>query len=291
MMLALQSGIRTARFWAHAHRTFSRQAARADRAALSRQLCAARADSEALIAALRRDGVVAVPDYWTAEKCALARNEIDQLIAQYRDAVQLYSAGADKRMFGVESVSAPLAEFHRDPLLRRLGEYFTGVDLYNFITLGARIDATPQNIGSGEGWHRDWHGFQFKAILYLSDVSEDNGPFEYLAGSHKSWRAVLDTVVGGLPSAPGTRYEPAMVDRLAARGGERKRHFIGGAGTLLLVDTSGIHRGRPLGRGTRYALTNYYYPPFQIGAGMIEKFSPLIPGTAERIARDFPAAT
>ena len=32
------------------------------------------------------------------------------------------------------------------------------------------------------------------------------------------------------------------------------------AGTLILVDTSLIHRGCPILKGVRYALTNYYFP-------------------------------
>ena len=31
-------------------------------------------------------------------------------------------------------------------------------------------------------------------------------------------------------------------------------------GTLILVDTSLIHRGKPIEDGTRYAITNYWYP-------------------------------
>jgi hypothetical protein len=45
--------------------------------------------------------------------------------------------------------------------------------------------------------------------------------------------------------------------------------FFAPAGSLILVDTRGIHRGRPLYKnGERYALTNYYwhkdFPPLHI---------------------------
>ena len=39
-----------------------------------------------------------------------------------------------------------------------------------------------------------------------------------------------------------------------------KKTILGTAGTLILVDTSLIHRGSPLLSGKRYALTNYYVP-------------------------------
>ena len=42
-------------------------------------------------------------------------------------------------------------------------------------------------------------------------------------------------------------------------------------GTLILVDTSTLHRGR-IKKGTRYALTNYYYTINQINKELFKKF-------------------
>jgi hypothetical protein len=189
-------------------------------------------------------------------------------------------------MFGVEAVSDVLAEFHHDEFLHGLGEVSGGLELYNFATLGARIDATAENNGSGDGWHRDAHGFQFKSILYLSDVTDENGPFEYLPGSHKQWRAAIDIAIGSLPGAPNTRYEPEAIDRMVSRLGFRRWRYAASAGTLILANTSGLHRGSPLASGCRYALTNYFYHPFQVGESRIEQFAPLMPGAAERVRVD-----
>ena len=256
---------------------------RVDPVDLDAKLQAMRPDIPQLLRRLESTGAVAIPDYWPAEKCAAGRQEIERLAAEYPDVVQHNSGAADKRMFGVESVSALLAEFHDDPLLIATGERLGGFSLYNFATLGARIDATTQNNGSGDGWHRDAYEFQFKAILYLSDVGPENGPFEYVPGSQKKWRAILDAAIGDFPAAPSTRYEPALVDRLLSRYHTEASCFPGKAGTLLLVNTTGIHRGRPLQAGSRYALTNYYYHPHQIDRERVQKFPTLMPGTADRI--------
>jgi hypothetical protein len=237
-------------------------------------------------ATIRREGIVVIRGYWSLDKCAASRAEIDALICTYPQLVQRSSGGSDRRMFGVESVSPVLAEFHHDRFLSGVGELSGGNTLYNFATLGARIDGTAENNGSGDGWHRDAHGFQFKSILYLSDVSDENGPFEYLPRSHKRWRAALDTAVGDLPAAPNSRYEPEAIAQMASRFGTRVRSYPDKAGTLLLVNTAGIHRGRPLVGGCRYALTNYYYQPFQIDLGRIRSFSPLMPGAADRVCSD-----
>lgn len=269
------------RYWRQADATAVSQATAVDRAALYAELKQNRSDLATLLAAIERDGSVAVPGYWSEEKAAQARLEIDRLIALYPESLQIFSGGSDKRMFGVEVASSLLAEFHHDPFLIGFGELLHGLRLKNFATLGARIDATADNNGSGDGWHRDAHGFQFKSILYLSDTDETNGPFEYLPGSHKLWRAALDAIVADLPAAPASRYDDRHLARLA-RVGLKPRAYAGRAGTLLLAFTCGIHRGRPLRSGCRYALTNYFYYPFQINEAKVESFPPLLSANAGR---------
>jgi phytanoyl-CoA dioxygenase PhyH len=282
----INAAIETYRYWSRQTEMYAEHTPNIDTALSRAQLRRLRTDADGLIRRLSADGIAIVENYWPAEKCAAGRAEIDRLIATYPEAVRRYSGESDKRMFGVESVSPLLAEFHDDPFLSGIGEASGGLALYNFVTLGARIDGTPENNGSGDGWHRDAYGFQFKSILYLSDVDDSNGPFEYLTGSHKQWRAALDTALGNLPGAPNTRYEPAAIKRMQTHFGLRSRQYPSQAGTLILAVTSGIHRGKPLLHGTRYALTNYYYHPFQIDKDRIRIFSPLIPGTSERVIGD-----
>jgi hypothetical protein len=285
-MVNLRRGAGALAHWARARRSSFRAATRIDAAQTRRILMGERQDLDDLAKAVNRDGVTAVPDYWSADRCAAGRAEIDRLIGQYPEAVQMYSHGSDKRMYGVESTSPLLMDFHSDSFPRRFGELVGGLDLYNFATLGARIEATSNNSGSGDGWHRDAHGFQFKAILYLSDTGFDNGPFQYLVGSHKLWRAGVDAALGDLPSPPQTRFSNEEIAKLSTRLGIEQRAFPARAGTLLLVNASGIHRGMPLKAGQRLALTNYYYHGCEVDEARIDKFSPLMPGTAERIRKD-----
>src|SRR5262249_37175114 len=147
---------------------------KADLERLRVELQRLRSDLGDIEGTIRREGVVAIQGYWSLDQCAEGRAEIERLIYAYPQVVQRNSGASDKRMFGVESVSPVLAKFHDDRFLIGVGELVGGVTLYNFATLGARIDATPENNGSGDGWHRDAHGFQFKSILYLSDVGEEN---------------------------------------------------------------------------------------------------------------------
>lgn len=287
-MTSILAGLRTWRLWHHLKRTAQRRALPVDCNRLHDVLSAKRPDLDRLLDSVRTHGVVAVPDYWTADQCALARAEIDRIIRENPDQVQKHSNGADKRMFGVESASNILMEFHADPFLRQFGELLGGLDIYNFATLAGRIDATSENIGSGAGWHRDANSFQYKSIMYLSDTTAENGPFEYLIASHTSLRAAVDVALADIVNPDSTRFTDEDVGRICARGVER-RSFPAKAGTLLLVNTAGIHRGMPLQQGARYALTNYYYHGYEVDEERIEKFSPLIPGAANRIRNDMRA--
>ena len=127
----------------------------------------------------------------------------------------------------------------------------------NITTLAAKVVAKPKNLGSGGGWHRDsMYEKQIKAISYLSDVDGDNGPFQYVVGSH-SKGSVLRTL--DLHHGPNLkRFRADDLERWCESNQERVETIVGSAGDVILVDTRGLHRGMPIISGTRYALTNYY---------------------------------
>jgi hypothetical protein len=111
-------------------------------------------------------------------------------------------------------------------------------------------------------------------MVYLSDVGPENGPFQVIEGSHRPWHVMVDTVRGGLVQEPRDRIAPGQIDRILGRTGRRLRTFTAPCGTLILFDSSTIHRGSPIKSGTRYALTNYYYPSEQMTPAMYEHFAP-----------------
>lgn len=92
---------------------------------------------------------------------------------------------------------------------------------------------------SSQRWHRDYDDRHLlKAFLYLVDVDDEMGPFQYVPGSAGSgpyakewpWRPLGENYPGD--------------DELAARiPGSSVETFVGPAGTLLFCNTSGFHRG------------------------------------------------
>jgi hypothetical protein len=88
-------------------------------------------------------------------------------------------------------------------------------------------------------WHRDFDdGHLLKAFLYLVDVDAGTGPFEFVAGSARGgdladfypWYALS-------PAYPSQSEFDEAVDP------EDVKTFTAPAGTLVLCNTSGFHRG------------------------------------------------
>lgn len=88
-------------------------------------------------------------------------------------------------------------------------------------------------------WHRDPDGPKlFKAFLHLEDCTIDNGPFEYIEGSQGNQRLEL---------CPKCSYAKTVVEMPP----NVVRTFTVPAGTLVIADTSGIHRGGRVISGQR----------------------------------------
>ena len=208
-----------------------------------------------------RDGIAVVPGYLDGPRCEVLRAEVDRVLEAEPRYVH---RRADLRVYGAERVSAPIRAVHEHAELLALAQAYNRHPVVNGFTLASRLTHTPGlRGGSGPGWHRDHWFQQIKAFVYLGDVTVENGPFELIAGSHRGPSRALDM------HRYGTRFKQYAfdddeVERLLASEPERLRTVTGEAGTLILADTSAIHRGRPIEAGVRRSLTNYYYPPDEL---------------------------
>ncbi len=229
-----------------------------------------------LVQCLMRDGYAVLPDYYSQADCAAGRAEIDTMIAAHPQAIQSFGEGSDLRLFGSEHAASLARRFHDDAFIRSVGEAYRRGSLANFSTLAARLTARPGNLGSGQGWHRDAFYFQFKSMVYLSDVDMSSGPFELLPGSHRVWQVTLDSLTGRLEKPPASRITATQMARLLALRPDRAKPFPARAGTVILFDSSTIHRGMPIQSGTRYAMTNYFFPPAHVTPALRRQFAPML---------------
>jgi Phytanoyl-CoA dioxygenase (PhyH) len=91
---------------------------------------------------------------------------------------------------------------------------------------------------SSQRWHRDFNDRHLlKAFLYLVDVDDETGPFEYVPRSAPGGE--LDRLWPWRPL--GDNYPPE--DELAARTEGQAVTFTAPKGTLIFCNTAGFHRG------------------------------------------------
>ena len=232
-------------------------------------------DVKAWMQTVRDEGVCAIPGFYDPKTCENLRQEILDAAERFPAAVHNRSNGADRRVFGIEQVADGIRAFADEPRLLNAARTVLGEDAANAFTLAGVITYTEGNLGSGEGWHRDSFFNQFKAIVYLTDVTEQSGPFEYITRSHLLQQKFADHKRFGIP-LDTVRIEDADAQRLIAAQPERHRVMTATMGTVVLADTTGIHRGMPLLGGERFALTNYYFPRKAFNAKLFDHFSPVL---------------
>ena len=123
----------------------------------------------------------------------------------------------------------------------------------NKFIMANRLTYKKDNKGSGGGWHRDnLNRRQLKYMIYLNDVNEDNGAFEYIPNSHNNRSKFL---TNGF-SNHVYRYSSEEINHFYDN---KSIKFSAEAGTLIIFDSSGLHRGSPVKKGVRYAFTQYMF--------------------------------
>lgn len=204
-------------------------------------------------------GYQVFPGFLSDEELREYQRRFDELYSDNR--IPVVEVGADQRIFGVERFRPNFQLESHQLFVEKMNKsvkYF--VDNTHFILAGY-IKMKEGELGSGGGWHRDsCFTNQFKTIIYLSDVGKENGAFEYLSGSHK--RESFELVSKALTdySFEQNRFSDKEIKDIVATCQTLSLDRIEGkAGDMILVNTRGIHRGSPLVRGSRKAITSYSF--------------------------------
>lgn len=203
-------------------------------------------DQEKIIEELRFRGVSVLKGVLSSENCTniIEQIEASDIMPSWEDKL-----GSDKRFYGIEK-SVKIPEF-LDTLVSEIHDKYFPKTKHVNTWMYNNTRGVENNEGSGGGWHRDDPvRNQLKFILYLNDVDESNGPFKYITGSH----GVLSKIFTSLLRLKIVSRFSSVPSR------ESIITYTGKAGTLIIADTSGIHRGSLLEIGTeRKAITSYSY--------------------------------
>ena len=126
-------------------------------------------------------------------------------------------------------------------------------------TMANRLNYVQGNKGSGGGWHRDSIIPNIKSLVYLVDVDTDVGPIEIVKDSNKFQNILLDNKKMNNELLLNTRFSEDQVKKIN-NFDERLVSIKAKKGTMIIFDGSNLHRGRPINKNVRYAITNYYFP-------------------------------
>ena len=101
-------------------------------------------------------------------------------------------------------------------------------------------------------WHRDPEDLKIiKVFIYLQDVGEEQGPFTYVPKTQP-----FGSLAPRALTVQSKRVDDARMQKYFAP--ERWRVCTGPAGTMILADTVGFHRGGKPSKGTRLLVTFTY---------------------------------
>jgi len=205
---------------------------------------------------LKRDGIVVIPNYFSSDDCITMRKEFDTFVDKH----SLYCPEHERRIFGIDKLSDRVRNiFSSDSLSWKVCEAYLGEEMILQTTMSARIDYKEGiEYGSGGSWHRDSYSRQIKSIAYLTDMTEENGPFMYIKGSHKFFNIVKDILNRRQKPANFSRYTDTEIEIYTKRFKENITYFPCKAGTLILADIRGLHTTRYLRSGFAYSIFNYY---------------------------------
>ena len=210
---------------------------------------------------VRRDGFAVVEGYWSRERALAMRDQLEAFLADgeskdYPEGAYLrfwddrsYDQGV-RRLYHVERVVPELVDFRNDPFVMKV------VHAYYRRPFHSNVLVYQHNTRSNHAtryYHVDAFQREFKAFLYLDDVDESKGPFTYLRGTHRSHLMRLrKQIAGNEEGSPTSFYDEDLGRKL-----RQETKLLGSAGTLILADVRGLHRGSPQLGDSRSALVNY----------------------------------
>ena len=210
---------------------------------------------------IEKNGYSLIHDFFSKEECISVSKILDEFAFNNKNFLHFNHDYSDLRIFGINNANIDLVKkFYGDNFFQEVGENFLKCKIKNFFTMFGKTIFKLDNIGSGGGWHRDGIQPSYKAMVYLSDVNNSNGPFQIIINSNKFYNVVRAHTFLKNKNLLDTRFTNEEINDLIKNFNYSVQTLSAKAGTVLLFDGSLLHRGSPLFQGKRYALTNYYFP-------------------------------
>jgi len=191
----------------------------------------------------KKDGCIVIKNFIDISVVKEILESIDWNDSNWSDELK-----SDSRIYNFSSKRLNEIDEQISPFFKKYISQFSNSSFW----MVNKLEFIKNNLGSGGGWHRDsLNRRQLKFMLYLTDVNINNGPFCYVKGSHR----VINKFKLEKFNFNKTRYSNIEFSQL----GLKEDIITGEKGSLVIFDSSGIHRGKPIIKGKRIALTKYLF--------------------------------
>lgn len=213
---------------------------------------------------LKNDGIYIYENFYEKSKCRQMIDEFNQALIKFKKIVKGDQYGCDKRIFGAQNISQDFFNYYNNSFINNIAEQYLNSKVANISSMANKVEYKIGNLGSGNGtWHRDNINKQFKTILYLSDVEKNGGGFQFVRKSHL-FNNIIKIYNFMNKNILLTDFSDLDVQKFCKETSLEIETAEFPAGTLIIVDTSILHRGSPIKSGSlpRYALTNYIYEDY-----------------------------
>lgn len=166
------------------------------------------------------------------------------------------------RLLDVDRISPTSKKFFDLDLVNQLAKAYVSKDTISFQRM-VEFKPLPGYTSVSDNWHFDDWKHRFKAFLYLSDVSNEEGPFTYLKGSHNQnleWRKrkEVEYFIYGKQKGSYGYFLPDEVEYIKKKYNLKVAECNAEAGSLIIADTRGLHKGNVLRKNHRLLLANYF---------------------------------
>ena len=210
---------------------------------------------------IKGGGFFIIYNFYTPEEVFQMECEFTRVFNEHPDSIEILDkegCSNDERIFHAQEHSSVLNNLvTKNQFLRNFVEKYTKRPIKTNKLLLNRLTYEEGKVkNSGAGWHRDNHSCQFKTLIYLTDVTEKNGNFQFMTNSSPAHI--------GMPKPRAPSYNTRFADETIQEILETLDpcniiNIVGKKGTVILSDTTYIHRGNIIEEGERRAITQYYF--------------------------------
>jgi hypothetical protein len=213
---------------------------------------------------LRHNGYAVIENFWPAQRAFQVRDQLESVLKEGKSCNfdngsylrfwdgKGYDDGV-RRLYHLDKMFPEFVEYRFNPRILRIASEYYRHPFYSGVLTFQHNVQTNRNT---RRYHVDAFSKEFKSFLYLDNVTIDNGPFTYIRGSNRSrWIRLKKHLTGNVNDAATSFYDEDLKNCI-----HNEVKICAKAGTMILADVRGIHRGSPQVEGCRSVIVNYLYP-------------------------------